>query len=256
MLRFVICTIAIIGLVACNQAKKDTATTPETDSLATSNINDVLLNSSYDATQLQGIYTGPFDGSPISIAINYVSGKNISGYNVHKGLKRNIRGTLEPMGSQFKLVLDEPGDNQYDGHFELVIDTASYSGQGTWTPKNDATLKKKTFTLTKKKNEDYNELATSWADTLNRSIMLKDDGAATFSYYTNRGTAQEQMETISGSWQQKKDSVLVFWQPNSVLPSRRSAFFINKVHSDNKNDTIMYIDNLRGENAVWYNEVP
>jgi hypothetical protein len=255
MLRFVIYVIALAGLAACQQTKKDTTATPVTDSLAASNINDVLLNSNYDATQLQGIYTGQFDGSPISIAINYVSGKNVSGYNVHKGLKRNIRGNLEPMGRQFKLTMDEPGDNQYDGHFELFIDTASYTGQGNWTPKNDATLKKKSFTLVKKKSEDYNELAKIWADTLSRSIQLKEDGAATFSYYVNKGTSQEQLETINGNWQQKKDSVLIFWQPNTVLTSRRSSFFINRVHSDG-GDTTMYIDNLRGENADWYNEVP
>ncbi len=253
MLRCILC-ISMLSLFACQQTKKDAVPQPVTDSMATSNIDDILLNSTYNTTQLQGIYTGQFDGSPISIAVNYISGKNVSGYNVHKGLKRNVHGTLEPLGRQFKLMLDQPGDNKYDGHFDLFIDTASFTGQGTWTPKNDSTLKKKNFTLVRKKEDDYNQLASSWTDTLSRTIQLKDDGAAVFSYYNYKGTPQEQLETIMGSWQQKKDSVILFWQPNTIFPSRHSSFYILKEHGDN--DTTSYVSGLRGENADWINEAP
>lgn len=242
-------------LFACNnQQSSVTETITETDSLANTGIDNVVLNTSYDVTQLKGLYSGLFDGTPISISINYVSGKNVSGYNVHKGLKRNVRGTLEPMGSQFKLMLDEPGSNKYDGHFELFVDTASYKGQGTWTPKNDPDLKKKTFTFARQQKVEYNELAASWGDTLNRTMVLKEDGAAVFNYYTNKGTPQEQLESFGGNWQQKNDSILVYWQPNTVFPSRRSGFRI--IYDRAEGDTTTYLSGLRGEKMNWYNEAP
>ena len=85
--------------------------------------------------QLKGTYIGDFKGSPIAITLNYVSGTHASGYNVHKGLTRNISGTIEPASSGFlRLQLSEPGNNQYDGKFDLLVDTAKLVGKGTWTP--------------------------------------------------------------------------------------------------------------------------
>jgi hypothetical protein len=243
------------AVFACNNNQSSTTeTVAETDSLANTDIDNVVLNTNYDVTKLKGIYSGLFDGTPISISVNYVSGKNVSGYNVHKGLKRNIRGTLEPMGSQFKLMLDEPGSNKYDGHFELFVDTASYKGQGTWTPKNDPDLKKKTFTFARQKNVEYNDLAATWGDSLNRTMELKVDGAAVFSYYTNKGTPQEQLESFGGNWQQKQDSVFVYWQPNTVFPSRRSGFRI--MYEKVEGDTAKYLNGLHGEKVDWFNAAP
>ena len=254
-MRVSLFTFFAVVVFACNNKESSiTETETITDSLANTGIDNVVLNTSYDVMQLKGLYSGLFDGTPISISINYVSGKNVSGYNVHKGLKRNVRGTLEPMGSLFKLMLDEPGSNQYDGHFELFVDTASYKGQGTWTPKNDPYLKKKNFTFARQQKVEYNELAASWGDTLSRTMVLKEDGAAIFNYYTNKGTPQEQLESFGGNWQQKKDSVLVYWQPNTVFPSRRSGFRI--MYDRAEGDTITYLSGLRGEKADWYNEAP
>ena len=242
--------VAIAFLMACNNT---TTTEVKTDSLINSGVNDIILNSTFNVEQLKGIYTGTFDGTPISISINYVRGKNVSGYNVHKGLKRNMRGSLEPFGSQIKLVLDEPGNNKFDGHFELFIDTSSFAGKGTWKPKNDSTLKTKDFSFTRIKEQGYNNLVALWSDTLNRSVLLKNDGAAMFSYYTGKGTPQEQLQNFGGNWQQKGDSVIIFWQPNTMFPSRRSSFFVIK---ENFDDSTTYIRGLKGEKVEWLNNAP
>jgi hypothetical protein len=251
MFKFFIAFFGIALLVACKQAS-----TPEvkTDSLINTGVNDLVLNTSFEVGQLKGLYNGIFDGTPISISINYVSGKNVSGYNVHKGLKRNMRGSLEPFGSQIKLVMDEPGNNKYDGHFELFIDTASFAGKGTWQPKNDSTLKTKDFSFTKNKEQGYNYIVSTWSDTLNRSIELKNDGSAIFSYYTGKGTPQEQLQNIGGNWQQKSDSIVVFWQPNTIFPGRRSSFIIMKEKYEG--DSIPYITGLKGEKSEWRNMMP
>ena len=254
-MRLTLFVFTISMLAACNNKQSATAeTVTGTDSLANTGIDNVVLNTSYDVTKLKGLYSGSFDGTPISISINYVSGKNVSGYNVHKGLKRNVRGTLEPMGSQFKLMLDEPGSNKYDGHFELFVDTGSYKGQGTWEPKNDPDLKKKTFTFARQQKQEYNELATTWNDTLSRTMELKEDGAAIFNYYVGKGTPQEQLESFGGNWQQKKDSILVYWQPNTLFPSRRSGF--RMMYEKAENDTLRYLSGLHGEKMDWYNGAP
>jgi hypothetical protein len=252
MLRLLSYGAVAVLLLACQQTSSTQTAT--TDSAIDTHVNDVLLNTDYNTHQLQGLYTGQFDGSPISISINYVSGKNVSGYDVHKGLKRNLRGKLEPMGSRFKLMLDEPGDNRYDGHFELFIDTASYTGQGTWAPRNDSTLEKKTFALTRQKTDDGNELVSSWSDTLNRTIDIRADGSAMLSYYVAKGTPQEQMEKVSGNWQQKRDSLLLFWQPNTIFPNRRTALHVVRIHADG--DTTLFVDKLVGESVEWYNDAP
>lgn len=238
-----------IAISACNTT---TTTAVKEDSLVNAGVNDLLLNTGYDVSQLKGLYAGTFDGTPISISINYISGKRVSGYNVHKGLKRNMRGTIEPFGSQMKMVLDEPGDNKYDGHFELFIDTASFSGKGKWTTKNEPTLGSKEFSFTRSEQSNDQLVGSVWHDEANyRDLMLQPDGAASLSYYENKGTPREQMQTVAGNWQRQKDSVVIFWQPNVVFPSRRSAFFIQTQTYDG--DSTRYIQGLKGEKAEWVN---
>jgi len=251
MNRYLLVFTGTALLIACNSQK---TTDVQADSMISTGIGDLVLHTTFDAGKLKGLYTGMFDGTPISISINYISGKNVSGYNVHKGLKRNMRGSLETFGSQMKVMLDEPGNNQFDGHFVLFIDTTSFTGKGTWEPKNDAALKRKDFNFTKNKEEAYNELAATWADTLNRTLLLKPDRSAMFSYFTGKGTASEQMENIGGNWQQKKDSVIVYWQPNTLFPSRRSSFFIMREKMEG--DTVLYLKGLKGEQSEWFNEAP
>ena len=84
--------------------------------------------------KLKGTYTGDFKGSPIAITLNYISDTHVSGYNVHKGLTRNVTGTIEPTPFGLHLVLNEPGNNQFDGKFDFVIDTTNWLAKGKWTP--------------------------------------------------------------------------------------------------------------------------
>ena len=251
MLKYFIGLAFFTCLLAC---QPDATVATKVDSLSGTNIDRLVLKTTFDIQKLKGLYNGTFDGTPISISINYVNGINISGYNVHKGLKRNMRGNIEPFGSQFKLTMDEPGTNKYDGRFEIFIDTASFIGKGTWQSINDSLLKKKNFTLTKNNTDNYNQLAAAWSDSLGRILNMNMDGSTQFSYYTGKGTPQEQLQIIAGNWQEKNDSVIVFWQPNTVFPSRRSSFWIKKEKVEG--DSTIYINGLVGENADWLNEAP
>src|SRR5690349_17627130 len=77
--------------------------------------------------KIKGIYSGSFKGSPISLVLNFVSHRHASGYNVHKGLTRNLSGTVEFRSGRLHLSLAEPGNNIYDGQFDLEIDTARWT---------------------------------------------------------------------------------------------------------------------------------
>lgn len=68
-----------------------------------------------DPSAVEGLYAGTFKGAPISIILNYITEKRASGYNIHKGLKRNLSGTLSAAIAGWHLVLNEPGTNEYDG---------------------------------------------------------------------------------------------------------------------------------------------
>jgi hypothetical protein len=230
-MKYCLSVLALLTVLAsCNsgknppQAKPDTiAQKPDTAALVKEPAAAAVVNED----KYLGIYTGEFAGSPISIVLNYISGRNVSGYNVHKGLKRNIRGTLEPAGPMLKFTMREPGNNKYDGIFNFYLDSGTLAGRGRWTPMVDSTQTPKDFTIAKKKAKDYDPLNAMLSDSLtSQTLWLKEDGSAEFAFYQNDSTKMAQQNTILGNWQQKGDSVIVFWQKNERFPARRTAFFI------------------------------
>ena len=76
---------------------------------ADSAANQKLFIQSYAVNNFEGTYSGSFDQGYITIVLNYISGKNVSGYNLHKGVRRSINGSLQPDASkqflfQFKWI--------------------------------------------------------------------------------------------------------------------------------------------------------
>ena len=55
----------------------------------------------FDYDTLKGMYTGDFGGSDIRIILNYVSQNNAIGYNIHKGLQRNLSGNVSRSGDSW-----------------------------------------------------------------------------------------------------------------------------------------------------------
>jgi hypothetical protein len=168
--------------------------------------------------KIKGTYIGDFKGSPIAITLNYVSDNHASGYNVHKGLTRNISGTIEATEKGLRLQLTEPGNNQYDGKFDLVIDTSNWSGKGAWTP-----LKKgenTSFNFKKKvvasEEEQY---GITFSDSLMNYITLKPDGSCTYTYLTDTTNTGQEV-TIRGNYTKDKKAVNIFWEKNDVFPQK------------------------------------
>lgn len=168
--------------------------------------------------RVKGTYIGEFKGSPIAITLNYVSNNHASGYNVHKGLTRNVSGTVEAKGSGLHLQLSEPGNNQYDGVFDLTIDTSKWTGKGHWKPfkkgdEADFAFKKQ---ATPKEEEQY---GVTYMDSLQNYIVLKPDGSCTYSYLTDTTRTGQQL-TVRGNYTKEKGTVTVYWQKNDVFPQK------------------------------------
>ena len=196
--------------------------------------------------KLKGTYTGDFKGSPIAITLNYISDTHVSGYNVHKGLIRNVTGTIESTPSGLHLVLNEPGNNQFDGKFDFVIDTTNWLAKGKWTPikKGEET----SFELKKKiiKNEEE-QWEIVFSDSLQNYLTLKPDGSCTYSYLTDTTNTGQEV-TISGNYTQEKKVVTIYWQKNDVFP-QKSVFKLieTKPYKDEE-----YIEkSLKGEGRVF-----
>jgi len=229
-LLFVVC----VG-VACSE-KNELA---ENDNTPFASIDSAEVYPAFDWDTLKGIYIGDFAGSEIRIKITYVSNKNVVGYNIHKGLLRNISGKVSETQDSVILYMDEPGDNQFDGTFQILIDRQNLNVNGTWVPFNKK-LSKKAFTLKKLIPEDYNDNAVisnanfanyfSYVGDSLGDFYFSDDGFVVYSYYPRLDEIHrnEQLESVKGSWSVKGKDVIINWQENPVFPAKMSTFKIGK----------------------------
>lgn len=237
-----ICTlfIGIIGLIQLTSCSSD----PEPKQIAATekspgdSIQTEEWFPGYDFDTLRGLYSGDFGDGFINIFLTYVNDKKAIGYNIHKGLQRNINGDLVQKKEGFELTLSEPGDNPYDGVFVLNISKKDFSVTGTWTAK-DPSIKAKKFKLKKQEIEaldgksfydggpltQSNFLETFSYSTLdNGNIQFEENGLATFTYYPDE-QKHEQLETIKASWRFEDDKTLVIeWAKNAKFKERSMKF--------------------------------
>lgn len=196
--------------------------------------------------KVKGTYIGEFKGSPIAITLNYVSDNHASGYNVHKGLTRNISGTVETTGNGLRLELAEPGNNQYDGKFELLIDTTKWTGNGTWSPFKKGEVAKFNFKKQAALPEEE-QYEMTFMDSLQNYITLKPDGSCTFTYLTDTTNTGQEV-TIRGNYTKEKKTVTVFWQKNNMFP-QKSVFKLVEERPYKGEDIIE--TSLKGEGRLF-----
>jgi len=91
----------------------------------------------------------PVPANKITLFIDQMEDGAIFGYSVCAGNDRPFRGTYTEEGDKITATLKEPGDNKYDGVFELVISKEPLSVNGKWTPNNHAQSGRR-YTLARK----------------------------------------------------------------------------------------------------------
>lgn len=87
------------------------------------------------ASDVIGSYVGDFGKNMINITIYEAKDGKAEGYSVCAGNFRKITGTYEsPNAGRYNFVMEEPGDDKYDGTFEFELVPSEWMIDGTWTP--------------------------------------------------------------------------------------------------------------------------
>jgi hypothetical protein len=168
------------------------------------------------ASSVRGTYYGHYSKGLITLVINYISGGTASGYDIHKGLRRNLNGEVVQNGGQVSFVLKEPGGNPYDGTFFLSFDTATNKISGRWVPTDSTKAHSGAVSLAGKDTTGANEYLGEFLGDLGR-LSFGEEGVCTLEYYPSKGD-NSQLITVKGSYEQKGDTLRIDWQRNDRTP--------------------------------------
>jgi hypothetical protein len=140
--------IALIKFFLCNDyLKGDTLQVQigQTTVTVQSNGPEHLSTSTNDPSIIEnriiiGTYLGMIGKKDFKLFIEKVEGDNIEGYNVTGTNKRPVKGLILKKWNDgdhttvFKLILTEPGDDKWDGEFniDLSVTDQGRSGKGNW----------------------------------------------------------------------------------------------------------------------------
>lgn len=233
MKSFLLFAAILFTLYSCNEAEK------EQEVIVEKIESEIPEEDTFPYDTLQGMYMADFGGSTIRIILNYVSGKNAIGYNIHKGLQRNITGNVTRSGDSIQVILNEPGDNKYDGVFTLDFIGIDKTPNGNWTA-NDPKIPSQNFTMKKidpnsKVNNDeitiYNfaDIFSTVSDSIGEYYFEKD-GLVTLRYYEDKDIDwdKQQYKEIKGSWELKGQKAIINWEPNPIYKTNRLELDILK----------------------------
>lgn len=178
--KLIFCTLAIAFLAACKE--KPAAKSPKAGAV------QVL---SEPITSITGSWTGLFRPdepeftvdkktgdslvaipNKITLFISQLEDGKIKGYSVCAGNERPFNGSYEERDGKIQALMQEPGDNKYDGVFELVISKQERTLTGKWTPFNKA-QQARHYTL-ERRNFKYDPNIGSWPQTSTRLLTSAD----------------------------------------------------------------------------------
>lgn len=108
----------------------------------------------------------------ITLFIDRLEDGEISGYSVCAGNDRPFKGVYTEEGDKITATLKEPGDNKYDGVFDLVITKSPLSLTGKWRPLNPAQAGR-SYTLVRK-NFLYNPTAGKYTESSIKLLSSED----------------------------------------------------------------------------------
>ena len=98
----------------------------------------------------EGTWKGSFGKDELTIVIESIDANGvIKGYDEVKGNRRTLKGNLIESDNGNQLILNEPGDDKWDGEFKMNYDKSSEKLIGEWNSNNGKM--KKEFNLIKNK---------------------------------------------------------------------------------------------------------
>ncbi|MFT5860778.1 MAG: hypothetical protein ACI865_002892 [Flavobacteriaceae bacterium] len=259
MTQFLVFASAALIIVSCGDTEPITEEVVAIEGVVAEIPEEDLFE--YDA--LAGMYIGDFGGSDIRIIVSYVSQTNAVGYNIHRGLQRNLSGRVSRNGDSAVVALAEPGDHKFDGVFELVFIGDDPEPKGTWIS-NSGKIPEQSFNLkkmdaseagypedgTKISESNLHQFFSDASDTLGE-YSFKSDGLVIFSYYPggysyefdeeeNGNSVNQQLTSIQGSWSLSGNKVTVSWEKNAILAQSQMVYTINQEEYEAQ---LLYKDN-------------
>ena len=114
----------------------------------------------------------PAPSSKITLFIDQMEDGAIFGYSVCAGNDRPFRGVYTEEGDKITATLKEPGDNKYDGVFEVTISKSPLALTGTWAPNNHAQTGRH-YSLARK-NFVYNATAGQYTESSIKQLSADD----------------------------------------------------------------------------------
>lgn len=241
-------SIFFLAIVLFSCGGKSTTNNQSTENDTTGNEKVNLHRSKYDTQKFIGEYMGAFGKNTLILDINYVNGNNVSGFNIVKGNRRNIKGTLEDKGNTFVFKMEEPGNDKYDGIFDFTIDTTSLNVSGEWTP-NDTSLSKKTFTLKRRSEKGQPEGYSGTWFLENFTVELKTDGTgiAKGGYEDKKANWIE--TEIKCTWIDEGEGITIEWAKNPAFKKATMKFKKQEVVYDGSSTGEQY---LKGDDYEMY----
>jgi hypothetical protein len=212
MKPLICCLFPVLLFTACHQ-RPASATS---DGAVRAGLSDSL------AKKAMGTYSGQFGKGLITVVINYISGRTVSGYDIHKGLRRNFNGEVTQLDNFLHFVVKEPGDNRYDGAFSISLDTTSWKITGKWVPVDSTKGKSKELVLSRKIDDESTMwdvwLANGSYDSL---LTFETNGICKFEFYSGPEDSVSQLTTVKGNYELnesgKGKAYLIEWEKNSPL---------------------------------------
>lgn len=246
------------GVTSCDSGNTIVpAETETTDSLV---VEDFERFEDWDT--LQGNYIADFGDSKIRINIDYINPFKVIGYNIHKGLQRNLSGEVSEDAQFIHILLNEPGDHEYDGVFDLFYEKETGDLTGSWEP-NSPKLKSKDLQLRKLDMENEtvdwngNDILTiqSFIGVFNgaydvsgngKYIYFENGGRVFIEYYESLDSLNrsEQMERIFGAWYVDDKKVFVEFSKNDLVGKGLHKATISKSEEEGYYPPMLTFDNM------------
>lgn len=131
-------------MVAADTSIKAAAIAPEMYTGLYGNWVGENIVTDYDVEKFKGQ-----EVSRLNIVIKQITDSGVLAQSVVNGNSRLMHGSVTQAGDKYIFVMDEPGDDKYDGRFEFTIQADTLIG--TWSPYDKTLATKKTkYELTKK----------------------------------------------------------------------------------------------------------
>jgi hypothetical protein len=125
------------------------------------------------ATSLKGTFVGAFGEHKITICIDRVIGRTVTGYSIVAGNERAFSGSFQDHEQGFAIVVEEPGDHADDGIFKMIYARETDDLGGIWKPNDAKRATEKVFVLPRRVFK-YNPKAGAYPQSSIRILTEKD----------------------------------------------------------------------------------